>query len=209
MSDERSTVPTLVEAVDRRIDRALRRLRVMFPGIVVDYDAATRTASIQPALMESAPGETGDDITKPLPILHDVPVAMLGSGTTRIKFPIAKGDPIMLVFANASIARWKLGGGLVDPADARHHNINDAVAWPGLTDIAHAQDDDVMIEFTATEIRAGGTEPLVTRSEFLHHTHATAGTGTPSPPICATIAARSSPTCRRACRTCRRRTASR
>lgn len=29
---------------------------------------------------------------------------------------------------------------------------------------------------------AGGTEPLVTRSEFLGHTHLTAGTGAPTPP---------------------------
>lgn len=38
---------------------------------------------------------------------------------------------------------------------------------------------------STVEIRqAGGTAvPLVTREEFLSHTHATAGTGTPSPPV--------------------------
>lgn len=151
------------------------------PGVIVDYNPTKRTASVQPSILRARLGEDDQRIATPLPILLDVPVIMFGTAKVRVKLTLTKGDPVLLLFMGVSLDRWKKLGTGVDPGDDRRHDYNDAIAIPGCIDPAHASEDAVVLEFTSTEIRAGGTEPLVTRAEFLGHGHPVIATGAVTP----------------------------
>lgn len=175
--------PTLADVLDAARDKALRGLRVALPGEIRSYDAETRRCSVQPMVPDGWVDEVGQRKTSTLKPLTDVPVAQTGSGSTRVKFPIRRGDPCWIMFSSSCLTAWKSSGRLLDPGDDRHHHEADAFVIP-IARVVGDVEDDAMIEFTDDNlIKAGGDEPLVTRSEFLGHTHATAGTGTPSPPI--------------------------
>lgn len=180
-----SQAPTLDEVLDAAIRGVLDDVRVALPGQIESYDAATRRASVQVLIMDGSDGEDGARRSRPIAVLTDVPVAGVGSGQIRIKLPVRAGDPCWLLFASSSIARLKAGArGVTDPGDDRHHHVADAIAIPWVVFDGEDAEADAMIEFTDDEkIRCGGDQPLVTRAEFLSHTHATAGTGTPSPPV--------------------------
>lgn len=183
-----SDVPTLSEVLDAAIRGGLDDVRVCLPGKITAYDAATRRATVQVLAMDGYTGEDGARKTSTLPPLTDVPVAHYGSGAVRIKVPVRAGDRCWLMFASSSIARLKAGAtGVYDPGDDRHHSLADAIALPLV--VVGEDEADAMIEFTSTEIRCGGTEPLVTKAEFEAHTHpdpASGFTGPPTDPITGT-----------------------
>lgn len=188
--------PTLATVLRAAVKAQLSQARVALPARVESYDASTQQATVQPLIYEGYQDETGERQAERLPVVTGVPVVFPGSGGFRVTFPVAVGDTVLLVFASSSIDRWLALGGEVDPIDDRRHNISDAIAIPGLhsfaSPLANAPTSTMSlgndnggptIEISATDIQVGGSSPLVLRSEFLSHTHATAGTGTPSPPI--------------------------
>ena len=177
-------IPTLSEVLEAAIDGKLDDVRVSLPGRIESYNAERRRATVQVLIMDRH--VDGDGVQRAVSIaqLTDVPVAHLGMGTVRIKFPIRSGDPCWLSFASSSIAKLKAAARavVVDPGDDRHHHLTDAIAepWSYLAE----DEDEAMIEFTLDgKIRAGGDEPLMTRAEFLSHGHASAAPGPVSPPI--------------------------
>lgn len=194
MSNDKPQTPTLPGVIDGAITARLKNLRVAMPARVETYDAATQSCSCQPLVYDGYFDETGRRQAEKLPVVTSVPVCFPGSGGFRVTFPLSTGDTVLLVFASSSIDRWLANGGEVDPIDDRRHHLTDAIAIPGLRDLSHAvtgvpsttmsigKTGGPTIEI-GTDIRAGGSNNLVLRSEFLAHTHATAGTGTPSPPI--------------------------
>jgi hypothetical protein len=175
-----SDVPTLTEVLESAIRGVLDDVRVLLPGKVLAYDNGR--ATVQVLSMDAYTGEDGARKAEPLAILPDVPVAQVGFGTARIRVTPKVNARCWVAFASSSIARLKAGAsGIYDPGDDRHHHIADAIVLP-IAAIGE-EDADAMIEFTDTEIRCGGTSPLVTRAEFLNHGHATAANGPVSPPI--------------------------
>jgi hypothetical protein len=190
-----TATPTLATVITGAIGAHMRGVRVALPARVEAYDAATQQVSAQPLVHEGFLDETGARQADRLPVVNGVPVVFPGAGGFRVTFPIAAGDTVLLVFASSSIDRWLALGGEVDPLDDRRHDISDAIAIPGLRDFAHAltsaptgtmslgKDGGPTIEISASDVRIGGNNNLVTRTEFLNHCHATAGTGTPSGPI--------------------------
>lgn len=174
---------TLSGVMQKHVHLGTRGIRVALPARVESYDAATHTCSAQPLIMDGRIDASGERVVERLPVVTDVPVCFPGSGGARFKFPVSVGDTVLLVFASSSLDLWLAQGGEVDPGDDRRHHLSDAIAITGIQDRAHAGDATPMIEITTTEIHAGGSNPLVLRSEFLAHTHATAATGTPSPPV--------------------------
>lgn len=179
--------PFLSEVLHAAIEGYIEDLRVALPGRIEAYDANTRRATVQLLVQDRFIGEDGELRQTTIPPLTDVPVMGIGSGTVRIKFPIKSGSQCWVMFSSSSIARLKSSSSstaVTDPGDDRHHHESDAVVIPIPTLTASKSDDSTLIEFTDSGlIQAGGTDPLVKQSEFLGHTHATAGTGAPSPPI--------------------------
>lgn len=176
--------PSLTDVLEAAIRGALLGARVSLPGRIEAYDSDTRRATVQPLVMDGSINEDGERKTIAIAPITDVPVAFMGSGAIRIKMPVRVGDPCWLTFSSSALARWKSTDGrtVVDPGDDRRHHAADAIAIPLVT-VGDGVEDEVMIEFTDDGlIRAGGDEPLVTRKEFLGHTHATAPLGPPTPP---------------------------
>lgn len=103
------------------------------PGVVVSYDPATQSASVQPSIMRkyNAPGGV-DQPAVALPQINLVPVVFPGSRTAWLRFPLYPGDPVMLHFSDRSLDAWWTQGGMVDPAMPHKFSLADAIAVPGL-----------------------------------------------------------------------------
>lgn len=185
-----SQTPTLQGLLNSVLAQHKRKIRQCIPARVETYDEATRKASVLPLLMDAFTDSAGERQTETLPVITNVPVVFPGSGGTRVRWPVSRGDVVLLLFSSASLDKWLARGGLVDPGDDRAYDLNDCVAIPGFSDFASADDAGVMIEFTASgQIHAGGSSALATKADLdalaqyvAKHTHATAGTGSPSPP---------------------------
>lgn len=191
-----SDVPTLGTLLEAMRDSTMRSIRVCAPARIESYDSATQSCSVQPLIYDGELDE--DDIRQVvrLPVITNVPVMHVGGNGFQITVPVAVGDTVLILFTDRSLDRWLARGGEVDPGTDQTHHMSDAIAIPGLRDFAHALSTAptdririgygsaaAKIDITATEILAGGSEPLVTRAEFLKHTHLTAGpTGTPVAP---------------------------
>jgi len=113
---------------------ALEQARVAIPAVVVSFDAAKATCSAQPLIRHPLPdgGERAD------PALAGVPVLYPGTATSRVRFPLAKGDTVLLIFLDRASDEWALSLLLPEatspreksPAERRFHDITDAVAIP-------------------------------------------------------------------------------
>lgn len=194
MSDEPRTpeLETLLEMVS---EAARYGIRVMLPARVESYDATRHRCSVTPLIMDGEIREDGERRAKPLPTLHDVPVGFPGGSVIRIRWPLKKDDEVLLVFSSSSIARLKAAKvgkkKPIDPVDDRRHDHNDAVVWPACS-IASPTDAAAVIEFTDSLIKCGGSQPLVTRAEFMAHKHdgvesGPSLSGTPSSSISGTL----------------------
>lgn len=181
--------PTVAQAVRGAVESSIASMRKVMPGRVVKYNTTTQRASVQPLLPDGYTNERGERVVEDLPVVNEVPIVFQGSGGARVRFPIHVGDTVLLLFADGSLDRWLHKGDGGDPKDDRRHHLTDAIAIPGLL---HAPSDaDVMIEFTETQIHAGGTEALALLSElqalitsYNAHVHSgvTAGPGSSGPP---------------------------
>jgi len=159
--------PTFQTVVEGSIRSQLAALRHNLPAKVLSYDVSQRKATVQPLLLEGFIDDTGERQTEEIPPISNVPVLFPGSGKTRIRWPIAVGDTVLLLFSSASLDRWLVRGGSLDPVDDRKHDVNDCVALPGFLSFADAGDADVMVEFTAGgQIYAGGSQALAKTSEL-------------------------------------------
>ena len=190
----RTATPDLATVIRAAISGQLKGARVALPARVETYDASTQQVTAQPLVYDGYLDETGKRQSERLPVVAGVPVLFPGGGGFRVTFPIVAGDTVLLVFASSSLEKWLSLGGEVDPVDDRRHHISDGIAIPGLHDFAHplvsaptstmsmGKDGGPTIEVSATDVQIGGSNALVTQAQFLNHTHATAGTGPPTPP---------------------------
>lgn len=165
MSD--TTTPSLAEVIQQAIGFHFSGVFTGTIARVLSYDATKKRASLQPIIQERYRDERGEIQLRSLPVMEDVPVILPGSGGTRIKFPVSVGDTVLVVFLSQSSDQWRVkGGNTVDPGDDRRNTVSDAVCIPNLQSFKNAGDAATFIEFTNTEIKAGGAGPLVTKAEF-------------------------------------------
>ena len=126
----------------------LKRVHTSLPGVVVEYDAATRRARVQPAvdLLLSPPDNPTADfgalIPMPKPIILDVPVIFPAGGGYTVHFPLVKDDPVMLLFAERDIATFKETLETGPPLTDDVMEIQHAVCIPGFV---LPNEGDVMI----------------------------------------------------------------
>lgn len=129
---------TLQDLLSRFRESLTADLHTSLPGKIVRYDATTQKADVQPLLKERYTDEAGAMQSRDLPVIPAVPVQFPGAGGYRITFPVAADDVGLVVFSEASLDKWLVSGGTVDPADDRRHDLTDAVFLPGLRDFGHA-----------------------------------------------------------------------
>lgn len=124
--------PTLEEAMRETVMAAVKELHTSTPGIVRAFDAATQTATVQPAIRRIWIGEEGQREPRDLPECIHVPVVFVGGGPYVLTFPVAAGDECELRFSERAIDNWHARGGVQDPSEVRFHDLSDAVALVGL-----------------------------------------------------------------------------
>jgi len=111
------------------IEYYFTQIHTSFPGVVTEYDAKTRRATIQPSLKRRAGNKEYIDF----PLLIDVPVQYPGTKKYTIHFPLEKGDEVSVFFSERSLDEWKAAGqdGIEDK-DPRRFDLCDAYCVPGL-----------------------------------------------------------------------------
>lgn len=67
-------------------------------------------------------------VSKNYPTLIDVPVLVLGGGTSSLTFPITKGDECLVLFNDRDIANWYAGATSGSPASNNLHSLSDGLA---------------------------------------------------------------------------------
>jgi hypothetical protein len=119
----------LTDLMREFIEYYFTQIHTSFPGVVTEYDAEKRRATVQPSLKRHA----GNKEYIALPLLIDVPVQYPGTKKWTIHFPLEKGDEVAIYFSERAIESWKDVGqdGIEDP-DPRRFDLCDAYCVPGL-----------------------------------------------------------------------------
>lgn len=166
-----------------------RGIWTALPGIIIDFNPADCTATVQPAInaviLKQDP-KTGaqTQANTTLPVLPKVPVVFPGGGGFGLTFPIAKGDEVLVVFASRCIDAWWQSGGTQGQIEQRAHDLSDGIAIAGLRSVPRVpgsisassvqlRSDDGS---THVEIAAGGIVNIVA-SGGLHVTGNITATG--------------------------------
>ena len=169
MSTSRNS--TLQDLLARFRSSLVADLHTALPGKIVRYDASTQKADVQLLIKERYADESGATQARELPVIPAVPVQFPGAGGYRITFPVANNDTGLVVFSEASLDKWLVSGGTVDPSDDRRHDLTDAVFLPGLRDFGHAlasaptdratfgKDDGLQIHISPSLVTVGSNSP--------------------------------------------------
>ncbi|AUR89456.1 hypothetical protein NVP1123O_27 [Vibrio phage 1.123.O._10N.286.48.F3] len=95
----------------------------------VSFDETKNTVQLQPLLMSKELSDTEARIASQI---QNVLVSYYGAGGHVITHKPKKGDVCAVKIVDRSIEGWKKVGGVFDPKQLRHHNINDAIADFGI-----------------------------------------------------------------------------
>ena len=116
------------------MERAMSRINTCMPGEIVSFNSGTQTAIVQPCIQQKRI-DNGAVVFQNLPQVINVPVVFPVAGGFALTFPVAPGDPCLLVFAQRSIDNWIDSGSDQPPEQdipgARHHDLTDAFAIIG------------------------------------------------------------------------------
>ena len=142
-------------------------MRVALPGTIVKYDVNTRQAEVLPLIMRRA---WDAENALPLPSIPNVPIMHPQTQAGALLLPVAKGDPVTLIFSDRSLDDWKASAGLspVEAVDQRKHELSDCWAfpggWPSATPYVPANSSALALQVTpGTPVYIGnGTEELLT-----------------------------------------------
>lgn len=126
--DPRERLNDPEEASRAALDGRQARIRTAIPGVVVSFDPAKSTVTVQPAIRGSIEGPDGDTTSTNLPVLPDVPVCWPRGGGFALTFPIKPGDECQVIFNDRCIDAWWQSGGIGEPLEPRMHDLSDGMA---------------------------------------------------------------------------------
>jgi hypothetical protein len=111
------------------LDYYFTQVHTSFPGVVTEYDAKKRRATVQPSLKR----RSGNKEYIAFPLLIDVPVLFPGTKKYTIHFPLEKDDEVAVFFSERALEAWKeVGQDEIEDPDPRRYSISDAYCIPGL-----------------------------------------------------------------------------
>lgn len=170
MTDRLSgSTPSLADVIDEAIESHSLRLHTALPGVIKEWDSATQTASVKPAIQQSVRDLKGRHIFEDLPLIYDVPVMFPRTLAGYITFPITVGDTGLLIFPELDPGQWRYSDASAPPrsaGDQRRHDISGAVFVPGLYQNTYAIgdfDDENVVVASPTLVKLGGP----TASDFV------------------------------------------
>lgn len=122
--------PTVLDAMAVVVRYVLRDHRGVRIGQVVKYDAARRTADVQPFRRRRARGVVFDE-----PPVVDAPVGTWRLGGMVLAGELEPGDEVLIVTCEREIRPWWLGGKAHDPQSRRMHAAEDSVILPWISNL--------------------------------------------------------------------------
>lgn len=122
---------SLPEVLRAALEAHTEGMHVALPGRVVSYSAASQTAVVEAGVKLPLRGEFGEVVYESLPTFPDVPIAWPKGGGYYLTFPLAPGDPVLLVFSDVAAGEYLNTGEISEPADTRRHSLGYPVAIPG------------------------------------------------------------------------------
>lgn len=112
------------------LGRASSMINCCLPGIIIDFDSVTQTASVQPTVRRRVRTEKGVEEID-YPHLENVPTLFLGGGAYSLTFPVQAGDECIVVFSDLCMDAWWQSGGVQGQIVARQHDLSDGFAIVG------------------------------------------------------------------------------
>lgn len=162
---------SIVQVLQTAQQAAAEEMHTASIGRVLAYYPANMTADIEVCVARPLTNPNDQVVYEPLGTLPKVPVSFPRTKKYSIVFDLEKDDTVLLVFCETSIAEWRTGAKVGEPADTRRHSLGYPVAIPGLfPDLQPAVNASVMpgamvlgsetsatskIEITATGIFLG------------------------------------------------------
>ena len=147
--------PELSEVIADALESRLLDVHVALPGRVLKYDVATQTVQIELGVHRMLETDEGAPVAEPLPVLENIPVAFPRVATGFLSFPVAAGDPGLVVFCETSIDQWRSKGTPTQPGDRRRHSLTGGVFVPGLAPNALALGDPGLASDVALGVVGG------------------------------------------------------
>lgn len=118
-------------------------------GEIVSWDRNTQSASVKIKMMRLVGSQQIQ-----YPILTHCPVHILCGGAGRVTFPIAAGDPCLILFNDRDLDNWFESGADAVPNSFRTHSLSDGLVIVGFRNSANKL---VGISATDTELGQGNT----------------------------------------------------
>lgn len=118
---------SLSEICELAARQALSDFFAVVPGVVVSYDDARGTATIQPAVQQVG----GDGAAYPLQPVPDVRVLYMGTAGADIVLELVEGDTGLLLVSSLCMDQWIEGGDAsAKPTSTRRGDMADGVFLP-------------------------------------------------------------------------------
>lgn len=148
------SAPKFAQVLREAIAQGAAALRVSMPGRIKSFDKATQTAEVEPLIGDQIIDDAGNTKSVTLGVLSSVPVQFVGGGGFAATWPVAAGDPCLLVFADRALDDWYTSGNPSQPSETRRHHESDAVALLGVR-----SEPSALSEFDATRAVWGNKGP--------------------------------------------------
>lgn len=110
-------------------------------GEIVAFDQTLQTATVKIAMNKQVVDYTKTPaafVYVPYPLLTDCPVYFPSGGGARLTYPVAAGDPCVILFNDRDIDNWFTGGANTPPNSSRVHDLSDGLVLVGFRNKATA-----------------------------------------------------------------------
>lgn len=122
----------IAKIVKRIVGVEMADVHTHIPCQVVSYTAATNTCSLQPCIMRMRADDPNNFKEVQLPVLEDVPVQQMGSGSLLLSVAPQADSYGLLHVSERSIEKWTVQGGVVAPGTARKFDLSDGFFVPSV-----------------------------------------------------------------------------
>lgn len=119
-------------------------------GKITAFDSVKQTASVQIQVLRNLSGRS-----VPYPLLTDCPVHFPQGGGFSLTFPVAVGDPCLVLFNDRDLDNWFATGAVQLPNSGRAHDLSDGMVLVGFRNLSNP-----IATFSATSVElrnAAGT----------------------------------------------------
>lgn len=184
--------PSLSEVIDNMISVRLMAVHTGLPARITKWDSSTQLCTVQPLIQKiSVDDDTGDPVVSPYQLIASVPYVFPGGAGGGVRYPVAVGDRVWLVFSESCIDDFMQTGNMSRPFDAGRFGLTGAVALPcprpRTAPIANLEtsayffgDDSALRGFVAMAQETKAALDAL-KGAFNAHLHAVSGANTTTP----------------------------